>query len=385
MSNQQASKTHAAPGAPGGLAVEAETAPVAPLGVLRGFHPGWFAVVMGTAIVGVATYLNPGEVGAMVGPAHAVGVTVVVLAWVLAVVIAVPYLLRLVRHREAALADLRHPIVGGLYATAPAAVLVLAVATAAVGGSVLSEHTVVVIVVVLAATGSMLAFAAGVLFAYVLFSGDGLAAETANGGWFIPPVVAIIIPLALAPLLAHVGPAAGRLLLLTSYGALGIGLFLFAMIAAVLFGRLIFHPLPPAPLAPSLWIGLGPVGVGSLALLRLAEAGGPYWGAQAHAVQTGSQLAAASLWGVGLWWLATAALLLIGYLRRDRLPYGIGLWAFTFPLGAYTVATLQLARTWQTDPLEWVGVALYLLLLSFWLVVATRTVRAIRTGEAWVR
>jgi tellurite resistance protein TehA-like permease len=98
-------------------------------------------------------------------------------------------------------ADPRHPIVGPLYATLPAAILVLAVATATVGGSVLPAHTIVVIVAVLAAIGAPLAFAAGVVFAYVLFTSDGVPAESVNGGWFIPPVVAIIIPLALIPLL----------------------------------------------------------------------------------------------------------------------------------------------------------------------------------------
>jgi len=357
----------------------------APTDVVRGFHPGWFGAVMGTGIVGVAAYMNPGGIHAFLRPAHVVGIAVVIVAWLLAASITIPYLARIVRHRDAAAADLHHPVVGGLYATFPAAPLVLAVATATVGGSVLSVHAVVAVVAVLAAVGSLLAFAAAVGFTYLLFSGEGLAAETANGGWFIPPVVAIIIPLTLLPLLPHVGLPAGRLLLLAGYSGLGIGLFLYLLVAAVLFGRLVFHPLPPAPLAPSLWIGLGPIGVGSLALLGLAAAGKPYWGAEAAAVQHVSTLAAAVLWGFGLWWLATAALLLARYLRRGPLPYGVGLWGLTFPFGAYTVATLQLARAWPTGALEWAAAALFLALVGFWLFVSARTLAAVRTGEAWQR
>ena len=353
--------------------------------VVRGFHPGWFGAVMGTGIVGVAAYLDPGGSHALLRPAHAVGVAIVAVAWLLAVAIALPYLARLVRHPDASGADLRHPLVGGLYATFPAALLVLAVATATVGGSVLPAHAVVAVVAVLAALGSVLAIAIAIGFTYLLFSGETLATESANGGWFIPPVVAIIVPLGLAPLLPHVGAATGRLLLLVAYGALGIGFFLYLLVAAVLFARLVFHPLPPAPLAPSLWIGLGPIGVGSLALLRLAAAGAPFWGADAAAVRRVSLLAAAALWGFGLWWLATASLLLGRYLRRERLPYGVGLWAFTFPLGAYTVATLQLARAWPTGALEWVGAALFVALVGFWLSVGARTLGAIRSGQAWER
>ncbi len=360
-------------------------APAAPAQIVRSFHPGWFGAVMGTAIVGVAAYENPGGEGALTRAAHGVGVAFVLAAWAAAVLVAVPYLTRLVRHRDAALADLRHPVLGALYGTFSGAIVVLAVATAAVGGSLLSPHAVVAVVAVLAAVGGLTAFATGVLFTYVLFTRDGLAADGANGGWFIPPVVSIIIPLTLMPLLPHVGDSAARLLLLAGYAGFGVGFFLFLLVAAVLFGRLVFHPLPPAALAPSLWIGLGPIGVGSLALLRLAAAGQPYWGDQAATIQRVSTLAAAVLWGFGLWWLATAALLLVRYLRRGRLPYGVGLWAFTFPLGAYTVATLQLARSWPSHPLEWAAAALLVVLAGFWLAVAAGTLRAIRSGVAWQR
>jgi C4-dicarboxylate transporter/malic acid transport protein len=354
-------------------------------GIIRGFHPGWFAAVMGTGIVGVIAYLNPGNLSALHQAAHVVGVAFVLLAWALAVAVAIPYLARHARHRDAAAEDLRHPIIGAMYGTVPAAILVLAVATATTGGSVLPSHTVTLIVGVLAAVGGLLAFAAAVVFTYVLFTGEHTPVETVNGGWFIPPVATIIIPLTLVPLLPHLSTSTGRLLLLLGYATFGLGLLLFLLIAAMLFARLVSHPLPPAPLAPTLWIGLGPIGVGTLALLRLAAAGQPFWGASSHAVQTVSQLTAASLWGLGLWWLAIAAVLLIRYLRNGGVPFTVALWAFTFPLGAYTAATLQLARTWHSPGLEWVAATLFIALVAFWIMVATRTTRAIFTGSAWQR
>ena len=59
--------------------------------ILRGFHPGWFGAVLGTGIVGVAAYLNPGDQTGLLRAAHAIGVAVVILAWLVAVAIAVPY------------------------------------------------------------------------------------------------------------------------------------------------------------------------------------------------------------------------------------------------------------------------------------------------------
>ena len=83
----------------------------------------------------------------------------------------------------------------------------------------------------------------------------------------------IIIPMALTPLVAHVGPGTARLLLALGYAAYGMGFLLFLMVLGLLHDRLVLHPLPPAQLAPTLWIGLGPVGVAALAPLALARAG----------------------------------------------------------------------------------------------------------------
>jgi len=103
------------------------------------------------------------------------------------------------------------------------------------------------------------------------------------------------------------------------------------------------------------------------------------------AVNALSSIGALALWGFGVWWLIVTALLLWHYLRAGRLPYGIGWWAFTFPLGAYTVSTLTLARMWKLGALEGFGAVLFILLAMFWTIVILRTLMAIRTGEAWRR
>ena len=95
------------------------TAGTAPLARLRGFHPGWFGAVMGTAIVGVAASLNPGQIASLAPAARTLSQVMAVLAAALAVVLAVPYLGRFALHRDAALADLRDPVAGALYGTLP--------------------------------------------------------------------------------------------------------------------------------------------------------------------------------------------------------------------------------------------------------------------------
>ena len=359
--------------------------PAAPLTGLQGLHPGWFGAVMGTAVVGIAAYTNPGHLQAMLRAAHVVGVTFVLLAAVLGVGLGGAYLARWTRHPGPALADLRHPVLGALYGTVPGGLLVLAVAVPVVAPTLgMPDGLVVATVAVLAAVGTVLGFALSLIFAYLLFTGD-IPGPLVNGGWFIPPVVTIIVPVALAPLVAHVQGSTARVLVALGYAFYGMGLLLFLLVMSLLHDRLVLHPLPGPPMAPSLWIGLGPIGVGALALLSLATAARPVLGEAEPAVAAVSRLAATGLWGFGLWWLAAAVALLVRYLRHAALPYGPGWWAFTFPLGAYTLATLTLARAWDTAVLEWIGVALFLALLGFWATVTTHTLRAVGTGQAWTR
>ena len=104
-----------------------------------------------------------------------------------------------------------------------------------------------------------------------------------------------------------------------------------------------------------------------------------------------------ALRAVGVLMVAISAVLAVGlgvpyaagllgtYLRRGRLPYGLGWWAFTFPLGAYTASTLALARAWDAGALEALTAILFVGLCVFWVVVATRTLGAVRSGAMWRR
>jgi tellurite resistance protein TehA-like permease len=92
---------------------------------LSRFHPGWFAAVMGTAVLGVVANMNPGNQPALKGAFEALAVAMVALAYGFAVALGIPYIARLVHYPAAAWRDLTHPAVGPLFATFPAGLLVL--------------------------------------------------------------------------------------------------------------------------------------------------------------------------------------------------------------------------------------------------------------------
>lgn len=346
--------------------------------LLRDMHPGWYASVMGTAILAITAYDNPGNIGLVRPVAEGVAVGFAVVAYLLGAVLLVAYAVRWARFTDAVKDNLRHPVLGSMHATIPAGLLVLAVMTAVVGPAFLPGDVVVPATAFLAVFGSALGLVVSVAFAYVLFVGEHPAAA-ANGGWFVPPVATVIIPLALMPLMPHVGPESARMLLALGYATFGMGFLLFLFTMGLLHDRLVQHPLPPAALAPSVWVGLGPVGVASMAPMALARGGADLFGDVAPTIGMISLLVSTGVWGFGLWWLAIAISLLVRYLRAGGVPFHPGWWAFTFPLGAYTAATLTLARAWQVTVLEATAAGLFVLLLAFWVTVSVRTVTAMRS------
>jgi C4-dicarboxylate transporter/malic acid transport protein len=367
------------------MTTEGNSAAPVPTSRLRTFHPGWFGAVMGTSILGVAAYMNPGGLSAFGPAATVLGVGLTILAYLLAIMLGIPYLWRWLGYPQAAMQDLRNPVAGPLYATFPGGILVLAAATTRVGPGILPPDVQLGLTTVLAVTGVVLSFLVSIACGYTLFVSQGVAAEQVTGGWFIPAVVNIFAPVVFMPLLPSVDAETARLLVVISAAGWGIGFFLFLLVAATFYSRLVLQPLPAAALAPSLWINLGPVSAGSLSLLALAQGGPKAWGDLSSGVSALASVGALALWGLGVWWFVMLCALLLRYRRAGGLPYTVGWWAFTFPLGALTVDTLTLAQIWRLGALEAFGALLFLLLVAFWLTVATRTLLAVRTGEAWRR
>ncbi len=332
---------------------------------------------MGTAVIAIVAMQNPGGLSELAASTRVVAQVMTIVSIILTIGLLTAYLARIVWHFDAAAASLRDPVQGGLYGTIPGGILVIAATMAAVGPTWFAPTTVRTVITALDWVGVPTALAVSVAFAYLLFVHPSANTEAVNGSWFIPPVVNIVVPLVFLPSIPGSSPATARALLFLSYAFWGVGFALYVLILAMLFQRLVVHPLPHAALAPSLWIGLGPIGVGTVTLVKMATAGSALYGPVGPSIEVFVNLFATVLWGFGAWWLIAATILLVRYLRNGSLPFGIGWWAFTFPLGAYTTATIVLAESWDLSALRWLGAGLAVVLALFWLVVTARTMIAL--------
>jgi tellurite resistance protein TehA-like permease len=261
--------------------------------------------------------------------------------------------------------------------------LVLSTAFSAAGPLVLPEAVVRVVATGLLVVGAPLAVLVGVVWAAEVVDNAPIGLEKVTGTWFLPPVIAVLVPLAAAPLIGS-WPATEFWLWL-AYAFAGAGLLLFVLVAVLVIARLALKGPPPPPLAPAVWIAIGPPGAGGVALVRLAQVAESTGAVEGDGLRAATVALATAMLGFAFWWLAFASLVLRRQLSRGPVPYSPAWWAWTFPLGAMTALTLLLAAEWDSTGVAVVGTVLMVAVLGVWGLVAGRTVGALRSGAAWER
>lgn len=226
-----------------------------------------------------------------------------VLAWLTILAL---HMARAMRHREAALADWRNPMRCGFVGAASIGMMLTAAAIMPYGPGFARGLLLVGIVLHL---GIGLALLARVL------RGEG------GSAMLVPPLMIPLVGNVLAPIFCvPLGlPMLGWMLF-------GVGMLLWLALQPLLLGRLFEAPLPP-PLRPSLAILLAPSAVGALALDALAAPLPAY---------------------LALYGLAAFTFALLLMVLRPMLGAGftLGYWGFTFPLAAFTSATMKVAPGW---------------------------------------
>ncbi len=137
-------------------------------------------------------------------------------------------------------------------------------------------------------------------------------------------------------------------------------------------------------MVPTLWIVLGPLGqsvtaAGALGTEAARVLPAPYpAGAAVFALLYG-----VPVWGFAMLWLTLAAAITLRA-ARQRLPFALTWWSFTFPVGTVVTGTITLAIRSDATALRVASVFLYGLLLAAWLIVAARTARGAATGRLFL-
>ena len=355
-----------------------------PLEMVRQFTPNWFAATMGTGVLALILPQLP-SLGANLRPV-AEG-----LWWfdvALFLLFSGLYAARWTLFGYEAKRIFGHSVVSMFIGTIP-----MGLATVLNGALVFAlprfGSVVVPVVEALWWLDVALAVACGVGIPYLMFTRQQHRIDEMTAVWLLPVVAAEVAGATgglLAPHLADESRQFG--VLTTSYALWAYSVPVAFGILSLLILRMALHKLPPAGVAASSWLALGPIGTGALGMMVMgadapaifAAHGLPGVGLIAQGVGV---LAGVLLWGFGLWWLFLAILITIRYFRAG-VPFNLGWWGYTFPLGVYTLATLRLGTTLHLGVFSAVGAVLAAALVAMWVIVMARTLHGGWKGHLFV-
>lgn len=332
-------------------------------------QPAWFGAVMGTGAI--AVLLNIQSQSLDLPTLQWIAVGMLWLGTVLAVVLWPRYFRRLLQRHELR-EEIADPSHGAMLATLPAGILVLAVGWGSVGPATLPEELAMWVAAVLVAIGTVMAMGYSAYWATSINARE-VGLERIHGGWMIPVVMPLLVPVALVPIM-HYWPDSTESLLLVGFAFLGIGSLLFLGIFSMFVIRLATQSPLPNPMAPSLWIPLAPAGVFGVAIIRLTQAAQRIELVGSEFLWIAIALASMGI-GFGIWW----AVFSLVDLRRIRagggIPFHMGWWGYVFPIAAMALAISIVAEIMEFSPI--IGVVVTAIASAVWLMVAIKTVKAV--------
>ncbi len=351
-----------------------------PWAFVRHFTPNWFAMTMGTGVLALVIAHLPWALPGKMFLAEVLWLFGVALFALFALL----FLTRVLLHRDTLWPMLLHPVQSMFLGAIPMGLAVLISGLVQFGPARWGDG-VYALAHALWWLDAAMALGSALLVPYLMFTRQSHALEKMTAVWLLPIVAPEVAAGAAGARAPHLDPAAARLVLVVGFILWGMSLALaFSLITLVLL-RLALHKLPDTDFAATSWLPLGPLATGCLGLLTMGQA--------APAAFTGTPLAAAAelahgiglvgglaLWGAGLWWLVIATLFTRHYIR-DNMAFNLGWWGFTFPLGVFALATLELLRLTELSFFALVGLVLSVQLAAIWLLVLQRTLRGVWHGE----
>ncbi|MBO1542052.1 TDT family transporter [Pseudomonas sp. OA65] len=355
-----------------------------PLEAIRQFTPNWFAVTMGTGVLALALAQWPTQMPGL----RALGEGLWLFNTLLFVVFALMYTARWVLFYDEARRIFGHSTVSMFFGTIP-----MGLATIINGFLVFGlprwGKGVVPVAEALWWIDVAMSLACGVLIPFLMFTRQEHRIDQMTAVWLLPVVAAEVAAASGGLLAPHLADAHAQLVMLvTSYVLWAFSLPVAFSILTILLLRMALHKLPHENMAASSWLALGPIGTGALGMLLLgndaplifAANGLPGMGEIAAGL---GLVAGITLWGLGLWWMLMALLITARYLR-EGIPFNLGWWGFTFPLGVYALTTLKLSELLGLGFFGVFGAVLVAMLVVLWLIVGRRTVQGAWHGELFV-
>lgn len=339
--------------------------------LIQGFTPNWFTAGMGTGILALDAYLLPSAPGwlQMIGT----------LLWIfnMALVAGMTLLMgaRAITDWGGVKKIFMDPFQSMFFGAIPMAMTTVVngffdIGPRYFGDSAYHVGAILWVFNVVIALGSVF------VIPFLMFVRHDHRLSHMTAVWLMPIVPAEVVAASSGILLRHISSLAWQQDLFV--GTIVLWAFSVPMaflLLGTLFLRLTLHKLPPREMAISTWITLGTLGTGVMGLMMVAKDGFLVFPHVADSIAGAAELAAVILWGLGIWWLVQSVLTSVYYLFTQSLPFNLGWWGLTFPLGVFGGGTDLLYHALGTAIFRWSATGFFVMLAFLWMIVAVFTAR----------
>ncbi|KEF61398.1 uncharacterized protein A1O9_02964 [Exophiala aquamarina CBS 119918] len=164
--------------------------------------------------------------------------------------------------------------------------------------------------------------------------------------------------------------------------AQGLGMMVSICMYASYVRRMINYGFPSPESRPGMFIAVGPPSFTSLAIIGLADhwpRGYNYFGPDevtAQVVRVIALLAAVFIWSLSLWFFAIAVVSCLAVYKTFA-RFRLNCWAFVFPNVGFTLATINIARSLQSQGAMWLGSVMSIGLVGVYVFVFFAHTRAL--------
>lgn len=247
---------------------------------------------------------------------------------------------KLLKEKTAVIEELHHPIKLSFFPTISISLILLSIA-------ILNINMEVARVFWIVGSSLHLIFTLYVMNAWIHH--DHFNINHMNPAWFIPVVGNILVPIA--------GVSLGYTDI--SWFFFSIGIIFWPVLLTIIYYRLIFHPALPGKLIPTFFIFIAPPAVGFLSYLHLNGELDNF---------------ARILYYAALFF----TLLVFSQFRQfSKLQFFLSWWAYSFPLAAISIATMEMYQRTQNALFSALGVILFTILTLFITMLIIKTFKAV--------
>jgi len=247
---------------------------------------------------------------------------------------------KLLKEKTAVIEELHHPIKLSFFPTISISLILLSIA-------ILNINMEVARVFWIVGSSLHLIFTLYVMNAWIHH--DHFNINHMNPAWFIPVVGNILVPIA--------GVSLGYTDI--SWFFFSIGIIFWPVLLTIIYYRLIFHPALPGKLIPTFFIFIAPPAVGFLSYLHLNGELDNF---------------ARILYYAALFF----TLLVFSQFRQfSKLQFFLSWWAYSFPLAAISIATMEMYQRTQNALFSALGIILFTILTLFITMLIIKTFKAV--------